>query len=124
MADYTAEQYEHRADYMQQFCSDEALEIKAMLRQAAQMMRQRTMAEPVTQWQPIETAPKDGTRVLVYPPTWPSKTCSIAHYNDDACARKRLPYWKRDDDLGQKTRSRSNPPTHWIPLPAAPNPTP
>lgn len=78
-------------------------------------------AGPVDGWQPIETAPKDQT-VLVYPPLWSGRTCSIARYNDDKYCKKPAPYWHRDDDLGQKTRSRGVPPTHWMPIPASPTP--
>jgi hypothetical protein len=47
-------------------------------------------------WQPIETAPHDGTYVIVWPPTWTGVT---------SCAR-----W---NDMGRITVSRDNPPTHW-----------
>ena len=73
-------------------------------------------------WQPIETAPKDGTPVLVYPPTWAKAIASIAKWNKDEYAKKPRPYWRRVDDYGKVTTSRDNPPTHWMPLPAAPKP--
>ena len=73
-------------------------------------------------WQPIETAPKDGTPVLVYPPTWAKAIASIAKWNKDEYAKKPRPYWRRVDDYGKVTISRDNPPTHWMPLPAAPKP--
>jgi hypothetical protein len=69
-------------------------------------------------WQPIETAPRDGTAVLVAPGIWNDKSCSIAKFNDDRYSRKPRPYWERDDDLGKVTYSRDSPPTHWMPLPA------
>ena len=72
-------------------------------------------------WQPIETAPKDGTSVLVYPPTHGNKTASIATWETDKYARKPRPYWRRDDDFGQHSISREKPPTHWMPLPPAPD---
>jgi len=71
-------------------------------------------------WQPIETAPKDGTAVLVYPPLWNERTCSIARFDDDKYSKKPRPFWARDDDLGRVSYSRANPPTNWMPLPAAP----
>jgi hypothetical protein len=71
-------------------------------------------------WQPIETAPKDGTHVLVYPPTWNNKKASIAAWSDDNCAKNPRPFWKRDDDLGQVSRSRSCETTHWMPMPEPP----
>lgn len=71
-------------------------------------------------WQPIATAPEDGTCVLVYPPTWNDKNCSMAQYESDKYATKPRPYWSRDDALGKVGYSRNKPPTHWMPLPAGP----
>jgi hypothetical protein len=72
----------------------------------------------MTDWQPIETAPRDGTSVLVYPPLWNGRSCSVAHYDNDEHAK---PFWKRDDDMGRSTFSRAVPPTHWMPIPTPPN---
>ena len=73
------------------------------------------------EWQPIETAPTDGTCVLVYPPLWNNRVCSIARYDADSYCKKPKPFWRRDDDMGQKTRSQAVPPTHWMPLPDPPS---
>lgn len=74
-------------------------------------------------WLPIETAPKDGSAVLVHPPTWDdsARTCSVAKYNLDKYAMKPRPYWERDDAMGKVGYSRDKPPTHWRPLPPAPS---
>jgi hypothetical protein len=62
-------------------------------------------------WQPIETAPKDGTRVLVADANspWPYGTDEGPHLAawDGYC-------WCIQLD-GQSAR-----PTHWMPLPAPP----
>ena len=63
-------------------------------------------------WQPIETAPRDGTYVIVWPPTWTGVT-SCANWNTDFYAKRPSPYWARTDDMGRVGRSRENPPTHW-----------
>lgn len=58
-------------------------------------------------WQPIETAPKDGTRVLV------------ADENVWMAVARNWPcngYWIEDAASGM----RLNPPTHWMPLPSPP----
>ena len=55
------------------------------------------------EWQPIETAPKDGTVVLFHVPSERLPSMSRA---DDLLAK---PYWLRGA-------------THWMPLPSPPNP--
>uniref|UniRef100_A0A6M3M075 DUF551 domain-containing protein n=1 Tax=viral metagenome TaxID=1070528 RepID=A0A6M3M075_9ZZZZ len=71
-------------------------------------------------WMPIETAPNDGRALLVWPPTWPSRSCSVAVYNEDQYAKTPRPYWERDDALGKVMYSRGKPPLLWQPLPASP----
>lgn len=70
-------------------------------------------------WQPIETAPKDGTYIIVWPPTYKG-VCSCARWYDDAYAKKPRPYWRRIDTHGSVLLSRENPPTHWMPIPNGP----
>jgi len=71
------------------------------------------------EWQPIETAPRDGTFILVAPGIWNRVNCSIARFDDDKNAKKPRPFWSRLDDLGRVSHSRDNPPTHWQPQPMA-----
>ncbi len=62
--------------------------------------------DAVNGWQPIESAPKDGTVVLFHVPSERLPSMSRA---DDLLAK---PYWLRGA-------------THWMPLPAPPQePTP
>lgn len=72
-------------------------------------------------WRPIETAPKDGTHVLVWPPTW-NGLSSCARWDADEYAKRPRPLWRRNDDLGRVLVSRGTAPTHWMPLPAPPTP--
>lgn len=74
----------------------------------------------IDRWQPIETAPKDGRLVQVWPPTY-TGTLSCARWNEDKYARKPRPYWDRVDAFSTTT-SRDRQPTHWMPIPAAPGP--
>jgi hypothetical protein len=67
----------------------------------------------VSDWQPIDTAPMDGTPIIVWPPSWRGVT-SCARYDDDRHSRAPRPYWHRGDALNI-TNSRTNPPTHWRP---------
>ena len=82
---------------------------------------QAAQAAVAAGWMPIDTAPKDGSAVLVYPPIWVQRTCSVATYKSDRYAKKPRPYWKRDDAMGKVGYSRDKPPTHWRPLPPAPS---
>jgi hypothetical protein len=62
----------------------------------------------MSDWQPIETAPKDGTRVL------------IAHTNVWMAVAWFWPcnmHWTEDTASGMKL----NDPTHWMPLPDPPS---
>ena len=58
------------------------------------------------EWQPIETAPKDGTRVLVY---------------DKADDEILVCYWYDKWELVYGGYVPDESVTHWMPLPEAPN---
>lgn len=88
-------------------------------RVAAQMLR--ALAEQQEQWQPIETAPKDGTRIL----------CVLSPYQA-AIARWGCNRWlilepddfsdadDPDDQWRHYVMNTDYLPTHWMPLPAPP----
>ena len=66
-------------------------------------------------WQPIETAPKDGTRILAY---WPADSFYAHEMQCETWFGQSLgrdcwqsPYEDADD---------STSPTHWMPLPEPP----
>lgn len=67
-------------------------------------------------WQPIETAPKDEQRVVLFNPDEGTYCWAIqtgAHY-------EQLGGWQYD---GQNPRySNAHQPTHWMPLPTPPSP--
>jgi hypothetical protein len=71
-------------------------------------------------WLPIETAPKDGTKVMVACP-WLG-VCGPANWNKNEYAKKPRPYWTH---WGERTWGtlliRGDQPTHWQPMPEAPN---
>ena len=65
-------------------------------------------------WQPIETAPKDGTKVLVWS-------------NSNVWNEPDVAYWGRSNPLNQPAWagghcrvSHIDQPTHWMPLPPPP----
>jgi hypothetical protein len=71
-------------------------------------------------WRPIETAPKDGTEVLLY---CPEQGVARGRWNDCRYASNPRPYWTNDAErLFGVSRTRSDQPTHWMPLPAPPEP--
>ena len=73
-----------------------------------------------TGWQTIDSAPKDGTSMLVWPPLWTGGTISCAYWNTDKYSKKPRPFWKRLDDMGRVSLSRDTPPTLWQHLPPPP----
>ena len=58
-------------------------------------------------WQPIATAPKDGSYVLIWFDTGHSRGHAIAHWEGRE--------WENSD-------SHTYAPMHWMPLPAGPKP--
>ena len=61
-------------------------------------------------WLPIETAPKDGTAVLVSE----GRFCSCVEWNEE------FDWWAVDDNKLGPFRLRGAAPTHWQPLPNPP----
>lgn len=68
----------------------------------------RKLADKMPEWMPIETAPKDGTRVLVWNPLFYAPV-SAQFYGE---------WWGESYELGPLLHQ----PTRWLPLPAAPAP--
>lgn len=79
-------------------------------------------------WQPIESAPKDGTRILVL---WPGNYVGIAWWKTNprlirephAVVRNgwQASYFACSEELDDYEISMSeNQPTHWMPLPSPP----
>ncbi|CAB4199921.1 Domain of unknown function DUF551 [uncultured Caudovirales phage] len=83
----------------------------AALTAAAEIERLRAL----TKWQPIETAPRDGTRVLIgWAGCYPSRNhVRIARFAVPVGYKNRG--WTDDDNEG-----RCITPTHWMPLPKPP----
>ena len=107
--------------------------VVTLLREYLAMREAAALAAPAergVQWQPIETAPKDGTEVLLYAPgrltygawTEPSDVPEIK-YRDGFAPEPEweefAPFWSSWD--GGFTED--HPPTHWMPLPDAPGAT-
>lgn len=76
----------------------------------------------MSDWQPIETAPKDGTRVLLYRESRFEWTrIIVGQWDTERFANKPRPYWTHDlERLTGKTEARATTVTHWQPLPEPP----
>jgi len=59
-------------------------------------------------WQPISTAPRDGTSILIYEA-------------DDGTGIVRVARW-RDDTIPTGWSGSERSPSHWLPLPLPPDP--
>lgn len=71
----------------------------------------------MSDWQPIETAPKDGNEILVFYQT--RKKVVIAYWEPQSYNKKPRPYWAAIGSHWIES-DRKYPPTHWMPLPAPP----
>jgi hypothetical protein len=69
----------------------------------------------LTGWQPIETAPKDGTRFIA----WHEGRSGFFHWQGNDGTNR--PVGWRDDFIYVYPEGDLNGPTHWQPLPEAPN---
>jgi hypothetical protein len=69
-------------------------------------------------WQPIETAPKDGTNVLLL---LASGRRTVGGWEAQKYYLKPVPYWRTEFGyLAGVKWDRDNQPTHWMPLPDPP----
>jgi len=65
-------------------------------------------------WQPIDTAPKDGTAILLWP------YGHFEFWNGAAEAEVVLGYCTEDEEWFNPEARLSFKPTHWMPLPEPP----
>lgn len=73
----------------------------------------------MSDWQPIETAPKDGTRVNLWCKRWRPDNDSFSHRWFPDC------YWTKGDSMTNHNARWVNMDTawfatHWMPLPEPP----
>lgn len=109
---------EERAGYFahwgqSEFCLDRAFYMSKY--DKLMDLAQRLRAE-ASGWQPIETAPKDGTEIDVW--------CESTANGDNGGYRIPDSWWCQTDKNwrthGDNRISWAHPPTHWMPLPAPP----
>lgn len=74
-------------------------------------------SELLGEWRPIETAPKDGTAVLLWAHNLlHNGRCIVAQFIEHD-----IEYWHVDDGKFGPYPLRGPPPTHWMPTPNPPN---
>lgn len=82
-----------------------------------------TRSDLIPQWQPIETAPKDGTAILLFDEDgisigkWyePKEDIRLCHWCCDTCLCEACIFGDAPLDI-----INFQAPTHWIPLPSPP----
>lgn len=79
------------------------------------MNRESTSRE----WQPIETAPKDGTVVLLWGPYCINVTAAAYSRGQWVCSADGAQAIESQSDFGTELATFEVP-THWMPLPAPP----
>lgn len=77
-------------------------------------MAQHTMAGWADGWRPIDTAPKDGTHILLTQ----GRDVAEGFWNTNPNATRMPPYWATYRIIGKYGEQ----PSHWMPLPKAPEP--
>ena len=71
----------------------------------------------MSNWQPIDTAPKDGTDILLFR----SGAVHRGRWEKQRYHERPKPYWSDDLERGLGVIwCREHPPTHWMPLPEPP----
>ncbi len=83
----------------------------------------RVKAEQERAWQPIETAPKDGTEILVWGVTFLEPGAHKAYWSDNRYNEPTPQMaWciANSQDRDYNTADEVRSPTHWMPLPAPP----
>lgn len=75
-------------------------------------------------WQPIETAPKDGAHILIIDMTGTIPIADIAHWHEGTFRAGTADCWEDAKGKGPEIMGVYNSATHWMPLPPPPEVTP
>lgn len=72
-------------------------------------------------WLPIESAPRDGTKILAYiPRVYSNGLQCCVQWDGDKYAKRPKPRFRSTDRLYGDADSARHQPSHWIPLPPPP----
>lgn len=122
IAELEREAVEIRAKLNREVSGHDAMTDACSRLEMREMELERALAEARkdSAWQPIETAPKDGTEILV---------CGL-EYGEGPDRFQRVVYWVETEngdawylaEWGEDNRMKVGYLTHWMPLPATPLP--
>lgn len=115
------EMYAESGEWLRDNYPNQTATIESRLRRAASWrlyaeMRQR---EENGGWLPMETAPKDGSQILVYQGDY--GTFSVVRWYADDETSRGIAGWYVDDNKHGPYVLRGSDPTAWQPLPALPS---
>lgn len=85
--------------------------VHLILEQLKSYVKEGETSMEVTGWQPIETAPKDDTNVLLWWPFWVKNRPTIGWFGHRGIQQWVCP---------EACEGDGDPPTHWMPLPVPP----
>jgi uncharacterized protein DUF551 len=78
----------------------------------------------VTDWRPMEDAPKDGSVILgwfpYYATTAEGGSVFVMRWDDERYCNKPKPHWKASGWVWGVRDQREKQPTHWMPVPDPP----
>lgn len=95
----------------QSACASSATASRSYADQIESMLAAHVEVAEAAGWQPIETAPKDGTVVILFNPDWDSVVSGRWTYSH----RHQRELWALSGDAFIDPA-----PTHWMPVPPAP----
>lgn len=97
-------------------CPDVMQDIEELPAEIESDHRYTRSLEERAQWQPIDSAPKDGTSVLLWAKDlrFPGRMCVAQYITDD------IEWWHVTDGKFGPWPLRGPSPTHWMPLPEPP----
>jgi hypothetical protein len=75
----------------------------------------------MTEWQPIETVPKDGTIVLFWPDFYAEDSRPPSQRKEQKNRYVAMGWTSGSGDYWSPEMKLLGDPTHWMPLPAPPN---
>jgi len=93
-------------------CEYELEEVKPFLKNILLDIIQDAIDESLPKWEPIDSAPKDSTSIVLFIPDYGDEI--VMGWSDDGKT------WEIEEGLEFKVEDDWHYPTHWMPLPQPP----